>query len=116
MSRIRLYVDEDAAETAIVEAIVAAGFDVVTAAQVSRHGEDDEFQLDFAAGQGRVMYTLNVADFARLHAAFLTGGREHAGIMTIPAQRYGVGEKLRRLLDFMNRTTAEEMRNRIAYL
>ncbi len=116
MSRIRLYVDEDAAETAVVQGLINAGFDALTARQAFMLGDDDDDQLAFAASDGRVLYTLNVDDFARLHAEYLTKGREHAGIITIPEQRYGVGEKLRRILEALNRVTAEEMRSRIVYL
>jgi hypothetical protein len=116
MSRIRLYVDEDAAETAIVNALLNAGYDVLTAHQASTEGDDDLKQLEFAATLGRVVYTLNTADFAILHAKLLASGATHAGIITIPEQRYSVGEKLRRLLAFLNATAAEDIVDRIVYL
>lgn len=116
MSRIRLYMDEDAAETAIVNALSNADYDVLTAHQAATEGDDDQKQLKFAASEGRAIYTLNTADFAMLHAQFLASGRSHAGIITFPEQRYGMGEKRRRLLAFLNSMTAEEMIDRIEYL
>lgn len=116
MSRIRLYVDEDAAETAIVNALASAGYDVLTAQQAGTNGDVDLQQLQFAASQGRTVYTLNAADFAILHATITTTGRHHAGIITIPGQRYGIGEKLRRLLAFLENANAEDMVDRIVYL
>ncbi len=116
MSRIRLYMDEDAAEGAIVGALAMAGVDVLTAHQASLEGDVDLKQLEYATSQGRTIYTLNTADFASLHAAFLSSGRTHAGIITIPEQRYSIGEKLRRILEFLTRTSAEEMVDRIEYL
>jgi hypothetical protein len=116
MSRIRLFVDEDASAAALVNALLNAGYDVLTASQAATEGEDDRKQLVFAASQGRVFYTLNSADFAALHAKFLTSGCRHAGIITIPEQRYSVGEKIRRILALLNVTAAEDMIDRIEYL
>ncbi|MBA3480647.1 MAG: DUF5615 family PIN-like protein [Pirellulales bacterium] len=116
MSRVRLYVDEDAADKGVVAQLRTAGFDVLTAHEAATEGDSDQVQLEFAAAQGRTLYTLNTDDFARLHAQLLANGGTHAGIITIPEQRYGVGEKLRRLTSFLNSVTAEEMVNRIEYL
>jgi hypothetical protein len=46
----------------------------------------------------------------------LSAGREHAGIVVIPRQRYTIGEKIRRLLSLVNAVTAEEMKSRLEYL
>ena len=116
MSRIRLYIDEDAAENALVAGLVAAGYDVLTTHQASALGDSDIDQLEFASREGRTIYTLNVDDFARMHASFLASGGNHAGIITIPEQRYSVGEKLRRLLSHLGATSAEDMHNVITYL
>jgi hypothetical protein len=116
MSRIRLYVDEDAAETAIVNALLIAGYDVLTAHEAATLGDDDPKQLEYAIFQGRTVYTLNTADFAMLHSSLLASGRTHAGIITIPEQRYSAREKIRRILALLNITTAEEMVDRIVYL
>ena len=61
-------------------------------------------------------YTLNVDDFCRLHSEHLSDGKEHAGIIVIPRQRYSIGEKIRHLMDLINSVTAEEMRNRLEFL
>jgi hypothetical protein len=116
MSRIRLYVDEDAADGAIVSALSTAGYDVLTAHAAATLGNDDLKQLEYAIFQERTVYTLNTADFAMLHASLLMSGRTHAGIITIPEQRYSVREKIRRILALLNITTAEEMVDRIVYL
>jgi hypothetical protein len=115
MSRIRLYVDEDAAQHAVVEGLRSHGIDVLTVLEAGSSGESDEEQLTFAAAQGRVIYTLNVADFCRLHTDFLAAGRHHSGIIVIPRQRYSVGEKIRRLLQLIDSLTAEEMSGRLEY-
>ena len=42
---------------------------------------DDEEHLEFAAKIGRALYSFNVADFYKLHSKFLSGEREHAGLV-----------------------------------
>jgi hypothetical protein len=116
MSQIRLYVDEDAAERAVVEGLRARGIDVLTVFDVGRDSDEDGDQLAFAAGEGRCIYSLNVGDFCRLHQQFLAQGQEHAGIILVPRQRYSAGEKIRRLVALVNSTSSEEMRNRLEFL
>ncbi|MDQ3755241.1 MAG: hypothetical protein M3371_10980 [Acidobacteriota bacterium] len=79
-------------------------------------GRDDDQHLDYATAQGRVLYSFNVGDFSALHAAYLTEGKTHAGIILAPQQRYGIGEQMRRLLRLVRTVSAEEMRDRIEFL
>jgi len=116
MSQIRLYVDEDAAEGAVVDRLRDRDVDVLTILDAEMTGATDEEQLEFAVSDDRTIYTLNVADFCRLHGEFLSVGRKHAGIIVIPRQRYSVGEKIRRLTELIDTVTAEEMRNRLEFL
>ena len=51
-------------------------------------GISDSEVLSLAHTQGRVVITLNVSDFARLHAQTLTSGRSHSGIWCIPSRRF----------------------------
>jgi hypothetical protein len=60
--------------------------------------KSDEDQLAFATERGCVLYTFNVSDFYRLHTQWLTAGRDHAGMILAPQQRFSVGEQLRRIL------------------
>ncbi len=116
MTRVRLYVDEDAVQHTVLDALRRHEIDVLTVLEAGRGENTDEEQLVFATEQGRTLYTLNVGHFVRLHRDFLSAGREHAGIVVIPRQRYTVGEKIRRLLSFVGAFTAEEMKNRLEYL
>ncbi|MFC2172656.1 DUF5615 family PIN-like protein [Acidobacteriota bacterium] len=116
MSDIRLYVDEDAAENAVVQGLRARGVDVLTTAEAENLGSSDEEQLAFAIGQHRTIYTFNAGDFARLHADCLKQGLDHAGIILIPDQRYSIGEKIKRLAKLIHSVTAEDMVNRIVFL
>jgi acetolactate synthase regulatory subunit len=116
MSKVRLYLDEDACENAIVRGLRARGFDVLTTIEAQQCGATDQHQLAFAVEKGRTIYTLNVGDFARLHREYLLQGIVHTGIIVLPDQRCSVGEKIRRLSRFVSNATAEEMVNRMEYL
>ena len=48
-------------------------------------GASDEAQLAHATRQGWVIVSHNVRDFRRLHASYHLQGREHGGIILLPA-------------------------------
>jgi hypothetical protein len=114
--RLRLYVDEDASEHAVVQGLRARGIDLLTALEAGQAGTSDEEQLSFAVQQARAIYTFNAGDFARLHRDWLQQDRDHCGIVVIPDQRYSIGEKIRRIAKFVTAMTADQMNNRIEYL
>jgi hypothetical protein len=116
MSKVRLYVDEDAGETAVVRGLRARGLHLLTTIEAQRCGATDRDQLAFAVQEGQSIYTFNVGDFARLHREYLSQGIEHHGIIVLPDQRCSVGEKIRRLARFIGSITAEDMVNRMEYL
>lgn len=116
MTSPKLYIDEDAAEQAVVTALGRHGIDIQTAYEVGLSAAHDDEQLRFAAESGRVLYTLNVNDFARLHRDYQNRGEEHAGIILIPRQRYSIGEKARRLTELLVTSTAESLRKTINFL
>lgn len=72
MSLLRLYVDEDAAEHAVVEALRDRGIDVLTVSEAAMGSESDESQLLLAASQSRSLYTLNRS---RLSSAVIDDAR-----------------------------------------
>lgn len=116
MSVVQLYVDVDASEHAVVKALRQRGIDVLTAAEAGHELFTDDRHLEFAATVSRPIYSLNARDFARLHAEYLTSGRSHAGIIIIPRQRYGTGEKVRRISDLLTNTNAENLKDAIHFL
>lgn len=113
---LRVYLDEDALSVALVRALNAGGIDVATAAGERMRGRSDPAQLAAATARGRVLYTFNVRDFARLHAEWIRGGRHHAGIIVVNEQRMPVGEQARRLLRLAESLSAEDLADRIEYL
>jgi Domain of unknown function (DUF5615) len=114
--RLRLYIDEDAMDSDLVDALRARGADLQTAHEAGMVGREDHEQLRHSTIQGRVMYTFNTGHFCALHASFLNRVEVHAGIVVSPQQRYTIGEQMRRLLNLIAAETAETMRNRLEFL
>ena len=101
---------------AVVAGLRARGVDAATALETGAAHWPDEEQLELARSQGRVLFGFNVCHYARLHAAYASRGKPHAGIILAPQQRYAVGEQIRRPLSLMAARTAEDMRNRLEFL
>lgn len=116
MAQICWYIDEDAMRRHFINALLAAGLDVVTVADANRFGMSDADQLAWATEQDRVLYTFNVKDFSLLHTQWLSRGRSHSGIVVVPRQRYSIGDQLRGLLNLTKHLSAEDMVNRLVYL
>lgn len=95
---LRLYMDEDSMDQALVRGSRARGVDVLTADDAGMIQRNDPDHREYAAAERRVLCTFNVGDFWTLHGEYLADGRTHAGIILMPQQRYGVGAQLRRLL------------------
>jgi hypothetical protein len=79
--KLRLYLDEDSIRHGLVQALRARGVDVLTALEAGMGERLDDENLEYAAAEGRVLYTCNISDFSRLHAAWLNQGRSHAGLL-----------------------------------
>jgi hypothetical protein len=80
MTRIRFFTDEDV-YAAVAQSLHQAGWDALSRPQAGWVGESDEPQLTFAATEGRVLVTFNVAHFSQLHSTWLAAGHHHAGIV-----------------------------------
>lgn len=111
-----LYIDEDAMDDDLVQALRLRGADVQTALEAGLVGRPDEEHLAHAAEERRVLYTFNVGDFMYLHGEYMSAGREHAGIIFGDQQRFGVGEQMRRLLRIISLRTAEDLRGSYEFL
>jgi len=116
VSKAKLYIDEDAAEKSILVELRKNGIDILTVLEAERVGETDEEQLRFATSCKRVLYSLNVGDFAQLHQLLLSQGEKHSGIIVIPRQRYSIGEKLRQLTKLLDDMEAEDFENNLYFL
>lgn len=113
MSAVRFFTDEDIYR-AVVVVLRRAGQDIVSTPETGRLGQSDESQLAWAAGEGRVLVTFNVAHYAALQKAWVREGRHHAGIV-VSCQR-PIGDLLRRLLHLAATMDADSMRDRLEFL
>ncbi len=113
---IRLYMDEDTMDQALVQALRARNVDVITALDAGMIEREDAEHLDYATEQGRVLCSFNVRDFYRLHSDYVAQGKLHAGIILMRQQYYLVGEQMRRLLKLMASKSADEMGNWVEFL
>jgi Domain of unknown function (DUF5615) len=116
VAALRLYLDEDSMRRALVEGLRARGVDVLTALEAGMIERPDGEHLAFAAAEGRALFSFNVGDFARLHAAWLARGEAHAGIVLAPQQRYPIGELIRRLVALAVARSSEDLRGRVEFL
>jgi hypothetical protein len=116
MTKVRLYLDEDALQDGLVQALRNSGVDVITVADVNRLSFSDEAQLILSTQQQRVIYSFNMGDFHQLHSSFVAEGRSHSGIILVPQQRYSIGEQLRGLLKLIALKSAEDMINQLIFL
>ena len=110
---IRLYLDEDVHKR-VAAALRLRHFDAISAHEVQRWGLTDEAQLTQAAAEGRTLLTFNTSDYVRLYFDWLQRGQQHAGI--IVSDQLPISETIRRLLNLLNRVTADEMKNEVRWL
>jgi hypothetical protein len=90
VSRIKIYIDEDAMDSDLVAALRSRGITVITALDAGFARRSDDEQLAFASDHGCVLCTFNVSDFYRLHTEWVDAGREHAGMILASQQRFSV--------------------------
>ena len=110
---IALFLDENVDER-LGSALRRYGFDVQTTQEAGRKGSTDEDQLAYAARQGRAILSHNIADFVKLHKEWMTQGKSHWGILLTSTTKFRA--LLRKTLNFLDRFTAEEVRNECRFL
>lgn len=113
MSLPRFLTDEDV-YAAVAPALRNRGLDAISTPDTKRLGLSDESQLAFAANEGRVLVTFNVAHFVALHATWLQQGRHHAGIVVSSQRR--IGDVIRRLMNLGQSRDAEALIDRLEFL
>lgn len=113
---LRLYMDQDSLDFDVIAGLRMANIDVLSSQDARMQRATDEQQLTFATVQGRVLYTANRRDFARLHAEWLASGRHHAGIVLRARQQVGVRWQIKALVAPSNLLTAERWIDRLEYL
>jgi tRNA/tmRNA/rRNA uracil-C5-methylase (TrmA/RlmC/RlmD family) len=116
MSKLRLYIDEDAMDADFVQALRSRNVDVLTVAEVGMLHRVDEEQIVWAREDNRTIFSFNARDFYQLHTTLLAQGLSHAGIILAPQQRYGIGELMRGVLRLVHTKSAEEMQGQVEFL
>lgn len=79
---VRFLLDEDLPPEA-ARAARGLGLDVASVHESARTGLSDEYQLAFAASEGRILVTRNRDDFIALTRSFYATGRAHAGVLIV---------------------------------
>jgi predicted nuclease of predicted toxin-antitoxin system len=79
----RLYLDEDSAESDFVQVLRGAGHDVQTPIEARMLGEEDPVQFAFAIRNTRAILTHNHDHFEDLHDLIVEAGGHHFGVLVI---------------------------------
>jgi len=115
MSQIRLYLDEDATNNRLLQALCNRGADVISTVEAGQLSQSDADQLAWALTNRRVIYSYNVRDFYRLHTEWLEQNRPHAGII-LGRQDWAIGDQMRGLLQLIAAKSAEDMEHQVEFL
>ncbi|HEV8638441.1 MAG TPA: DUF5615 family PIN-like protein [Chloroflexota bacterium] len=103
---------DECMDVALVPALRARGFDVVSLQTVGPRSVDDALALERAVQLGRVLVTQNTNDFKAAHAVFLHGGRGHPGIICVP-QRGPLSRRALRLAMMLDWVGAQDHASRL---
>ena len=114
--KIRLYIDEDSMQHALVQALKARGVDVVTALDEQMIAHSDDAHLKHATKLDRSLYSFNVKDYVQLHTEYMQEGNHHAGIILAKQQHYAISEQVRRLLHLLAEKSSEQMQDSVEFL
>ncbi|MEM8861896.1 MAG: DUF5615 family PIN-like protein [Chloroflexota bacterium] len=112
--QIKLYLDEDAQRTNLIQALRARQIDVLTVSEADHIGKSDEIQLTFTTENNRVIFTFNRGDFFHLHTKWLSEGKSHSGI--IVSDQLSTGVVMRRLLKLIDEKPSQDMQSWLEFL
>jgi predicted nuclease of predicted toxin-antitoxin system len=76
----KLYLDEDVSPR-LADMLRSAGFDAVSARDISALGETDRQQFERARASGRTIFSYNFYDFDAIARSEAQAGRPHSGII-----------------------------------
>lgn len=111
---IRLYLDEDTINRALIKGLRARNLDILSAHEAGLVTIPDYEHLKHASSLDRVIFTFNTRDYARLHVQWLTEGQSHAGI--IVSAQVDIGLIIRRILRLVDTLTMNDMKDRLEFL
>jgi hypothetical protein len=108
--------DNDSGDRDVVAEMRRQGYGILTTHEAGNSHLSDEEQLRFARDEGRVLFSANVRDFSRIHREWLTGGRNHAGIIVRFDQRMPVGLQVVRLIDICRHLEPVDLADQLLFL
>ena len=113
MTKLKLHLDADASRKGLMEALRERGHDV-TRTPTNDLPEDtsDEYQLLWAAAQGRAVFSHNLSDFMRLAQKY----PNHSGIVLASQNSYLLSQLIILLDRMLTGTSAEELTGRVCWL
>jgi len=114
VSTLRIYTNESAA-VAVATGLRLRRVDAWSARDAGNLGLGDEEQLEYACRERAVVFTHD-PDFLALAQQWTAQGKEHWGVIYVHEQKLGIGECIRRLVDYALFLDADEMKNRIEFL
>lgn len=79
----KLYLDEDTSNRALISQLRQAGHDVQIPADIGYSGESDAVHSLHAIEDGRILVSYNYDDFEDLHDLVIGSGGSHPGILII---------------------------------
>ena len=113
MSRPKLHLDADASQKTLLEALLKRGHDVTRTPWPGLPLDaDDNYQLIWAAAQGRVIFTHNIRDFIRKTEQYPS----HRGILLAHRRSFSLADLIRLLDRVLTTTNAEEWTGQVRWL
>jgi Domain of unknown function (DUF5615) len=79
----RLYLDDDSVDSALIRLLTAAGHDILIPAVAGTACQEDAIHLMRSIQTNRSLMTRNYDDFKLLHDLVLFSGGHHAGILVV---------------------------------
>ena len=113
---VALYTDEDITNL-IAQLLRERGYKAISARDVGMRGKSDEEQLVYATERKMTILIYNRDDFLELDKKWRVDQRKHYGILI--SEQFSsrqTGEFIRRLSNFLDHITADEMINLVRYL
>jgi hypothetical protein len=99
----------------LVRELRLGGVDLLTALDADMVDRADDEHLRKAADAGRVLYSFNIRDYARIPARWIAPGIDHAGIILTPRTKHSVGAQIARLLHIAASIAPAAMKNRLEF-
>lgn len=110
---IALFIDENVDEK-LGPVLRNYGYEALSVREAGRRQRGDEEQLEYAAQLGMALLSHNIGDFCRLHQRWQAEGREHWGLVLTSTTEFKA--LLRRVLQALDRFTADEAKNRVIFI